>query len=127
MSAIDIIFYVLVLLFSIVIHEVSHGYMAEYFGDSTARHADRLTLNPIKHLDMVGSILLPALLVLSRAPFFFGWAKPVPVNFNRLRNPKRDMMWVGMAGPIVNIILAVLFSVVLRISQLSSDDQQLFE
>ena len=88
MDATNAIFYIVILIMSVVIHEVSHGFMAEYFGDKTARFAGRLTLNPIKHLDLFGSILLPALLVISHSPFLIGWAKPVPYNPNNLRNRK---------------------------------------
>jgi Zn-dependent protease len=110
----DTIFYILILLFSIVIHEVSHGFMAEYFGDDTARNEGRLTLNPIKHIDMFGSIILPAVLVLSHAPFFFGWAKPVPYNPNNLRDLKWGTFWVAAAGVISNIFIAVFFSIIIR-------------
>ena len=96
-----------VLLFAVVIHEVSHGWMAERLGDPTARYAGRLTLNPLPHLDLFGSILLPAMLLLSRAPFLFGYAKPVPVNPYNLRNPKKDMMWVGFSGPAANFATAL--------------------
>jgi len=115
MQATDAVFYIAILVMSIVIHEVSHGFMAEYFGDKTARYAGRLTLNPLKHLDLFGSVLLPAILVISNTPFLFGWAKPIPVNFSRLNNPRRDMMLVGMAGPAVNVVLAVVASQLTRV------------
>lgn len=115
MQPIDIIFYILILLFSIVIHEVSHGFMAEYFGDDTARNQRRLTLNPIPHIDPVGSIILPALLVLTHAPFFFGWAKPVPYNPNNLRDLKWGTFWVAAAGIISNILIAIVFGIILRL------------
>jgi len=116
MNAIDIIFYIVILLFSIVIHEVSHGFMAEYFGDNTARNAGRLTLNPIKHIDPIGSIVLPAILVLSHAPVFFGWAKPVPYNPNNLRNIKWGTFWVAAAGIIANIFIAIIFGIIIRLA-----------
>jgi len=116
MQPIDIIFYILILLFSIVIHEVSHGFMAEYFGDNTARNAGRLTLNPIPHIDLIGSVILPAILVLSHAPVFFGWAKPVPYNPNNLRNLKWGTFWVAAAGVIANIFIAVVFGIIIRLS-----------
>ena len=116
MNAIDIIFFIIILLFSIVIHEVSHGFMAEYFGDSTARNAGRLTLNPIKHIDPIGSIIVPAILVLSHAPFFFGWAKPVPYNPNNLRDIKWGTFWVAAAGIISNIFIAIIFGIIIRFS-----------
>ncbi len=111
---IDTIFYILILLFSIVIHEVSHGFMAEYFGDDTARNEGRLTLNPIKHIDMFGSIVLPVILVLSKAPFLFGWAKPVPYNPNNLRDIKWGTFWVAAAGVLANISIALFFGLIIR-------------
>lgn len=116
MQPIDIIFYIIILLFSIVIHEVSHGFMAEYFGDDTARNAGRLTLNPIPHIDAIGSIILPAVLVLSHAPIFFGWAKPVPYNPHNLRDIKWGTFWVAAAGVISNIFIAIVFGIIIRLS-----------
>ena len=92
------IFYILILVMSIVIHEVSHGFMAEYFGDDTARKARRLTLNPIPHIDIFGSIFLPAILILTNAGFLFGWAKPVPYNPNNLSHRKLGTIAVAAAG-----------------------------
>jgi len=116
MQAIDAIFYIAILIMSIVIHEISHGFVAEYFGDKTARHAGRLTLNPIKHLDIFGSILLPAFLVLSNAGFLFGWAKPVPYNPDNLRNRKWGEFWVAASGVISNFFIAIIFSIIIRLS-----------
>lgn len=116
MPATDVIFYILILLFSIVIHEVSHGFVAEYFGDDTARNEGRLTLNPIKHIDPFGSIILPAILVLTKAPFFFGWAKPVPFNPHNLRDVKWGTFWVSAAGILANVFIAVIFSILIRFS-----------
>jgi Zn-dependent protease len=116
MSATDALFYIVILIMSIVIHEVSHGFMAEYFGDDTARNAGRLTLNPFKHLDLFGSILLPAVLVFTHAPFMFGWAKPVPYNPNNLRDRKWGTMWVAAAGILSNFFLAIFFGLVIRFS-----------
>jgi Zn-dependent protease len=96
-----------ILLFSVILHEFAHGWMAEKHGDDTARIMGRLTFNPIPHIDMFGTIILPLLAVISGAPVF-GWAKPVPVNPYRLNNPQRDMVWVSLAGPGSNILLAVL-------------------
>ncbi len=93
-------------LFAITCHEVSHGYIADKFGDGTARQMGRLTLNPIKHLDIIGTLMVFVVGI--------GWAKPVPVNFNNLRNPKRDMIWVALAGPVTNILLAVVSALFLR-------------
>jgi Zn-dependent protease len=93
---------------AIVFHEVSHGYVAYRLGDPTAARHGRLTLNPIAHVDVVGTILLPALLLLLRMPFVFGYAKPVPVNYANLGQPRRDMMLVALAGPTTNVVLAVV-------------------
>jgi len=114
MDATDAIFYIIILIMSVVIHEISHGFMAEYFGDKTARFAGRLTLNPIKHLDLFGSILLPAILVLTRAPFLFGWAKPVPYNPNNLSNRKWGTIAVASAGVLANLAIAILFGLFIR-------------
>jgi Zn-dependent protease len=101
-----------VLLLAIVIHEVSHGYVAYLLGDSTAKRAGRLTLNPIAHIDLFGTILLPALLIFVHSPILFGWAKPVPVNFYALKNPKKDSIYVAIAGPVSNILMALFFTLV---------------
>jgi Zn-dependent protease len=93
---------------AITLHEAAHGYVALLFGDPTAKERGRLSLNPIRHVDLFGTIILPGLLLLSHAPFVLGWAKPVPVSFNRLRNPRQDMVWVAAAGPGMNIALALL-------------------
>jgi Zn-dependent protease len=103
------------LLIAVIIHEIAHGYIAFRLGDNTAKNAGRLTLNPIPHLDPLGSILLPALLWISSAPFFIGWAKPVPVNSYNLRNPEKDLMLISIAGPAINITLAVIFSIFLKL------------
>jgi len=100
---------------AVVVHEVSHGLVAEAFGDPTARQAGRLTLNPIRHVDPFGTILLPLLLRLIHSPFVFGWAKPVPVNYQNLRHPKRDMLWIGAAGPAANFLLAAVVAGLLKI------------
>lgn len=100
---------------AIILHEIAHGWVANRLGDSTAARAGRLTLNPLPHIDPFGTILLPILLILSHAPFLFGWAKPVPVNFGGLRRPKRDMVLVALAGPLTNIILAILSATLFRL------------
>lgn len=111
----DLILFLIILIFSVVIHEVSHGVVAEKFGDSTARLAGRLTLNPIPHIDLFGSILLPVILWIATAgQFILGAAKPVPVNYLNLRNPKRDMALVALAGPASNLILALGCALPLR-------------
>jgi Zn-dependent protease len=92
---------------AITFHEAAHGFVALLFGDDTAWRLGRVSFNPLKHVDLVGTILLPGLLILLRAPFLFGYAKPVPINFRMLRNPRRDMVWVAAAGPAMNIALAV--------------------
>jgi Zn-dependent protease len=103
-----------VLLFSVILHEVAHGYTALRLGDPTARDAGRLTLNPIKHIDPFGTVFLPLLLHLAQSPILIGWAKPVPVNPSRLREPNKAMMLVAASGPLTNITLAVLFALGLR-------------
>jgi len=115
MQSTDVIFYIAILVMSVVIHEISHGFMAEYFGDKTARHAGRLTLNPIKHLDLFGSILIPILLYFSSG-FVFGWAKPVPYNPNNLRDRKKGEIAVAAAGILANLSIAIIFGIILRIS-----------
>ena len=100
--------WVIPLIIAITFHEAAHGYVARFFGDNTAWQFGRVTLNPFKHIDPIGTILLPALLFMTRSPFLFGYAKPVPVNFRALRNPRRDMVWVAEAGPGMNFALAIL-------------------
>jgi Zn-dependent protease len=100
------------LIIAIVFHEVAHGLVARRFGDTTAERQGRLTLNPIKHIDAFGTLILPMLLALAHAPIF-GWAKPVPVRADRMRNPRRDMVIVALAGPGMNLLLAVLATIVL--------------
>jgi Zn-dependent protease len=115
MQPTDVIFYIAILIMSVVIHEVSHGFIAERCGDKTARNAGRLTLNPLKHLDWFGSVLLPIVLYFSSG-FVFGWAKPVPYNPNNLRNKKTGEIAVASAGIIANISIALIFGMVLRFS-----------
>ncbi|MEK7104739.1 MAG: site-2 protease family protein [Patescibacteria group bacterium] len=112
----DTIFFIAILIMSVVIHEVSHGFVALRFGDKTALYAGRLTLNPLKHLDMFGSIILPAFLVLTHSPFLFGWAKPVPYNPNNLTNRKWGTIAVAAAGVLANLFMAILFGLILRFS-----------
>ena len=105
---------IIIFLFSIIIHEVSHGAMANYLGDPTAKMAGRLSLNPLKHLDPIGSVLLPLMLILMRSGIIFGWAKPVPINPLNFRDKKYGGAKVAMAGPAANISLAVVFGMLLR-------------
>ena len=111
----EIFFFLIILIFSIIIHEIAHGYMAEWFGDPTARLAGRLTLNPVPHIDPLGSIILPALMLFgSGGTFAFGWAKPVPYNPYNLSNFKWGTIAVGLAGVLANLALAVIFGLMLR-------------
>jgi Zn-dependent protease len=109
-----LIFEIFVLIFSAIIHEYMHGWMADRLGDSTAKDAGRLTLNPLPHLDLFGSVILPIILVISRAGFIFGWAKPVPFNPYNLRDKKYGSAKVALAGPLGNLITAVFFGLILR-------------
>jgi len=109
-----IIFQIIVLIFSVIIHEISHGFVAEYLGDNTARLAGRLTLNPIKHLDPFGSVILPFILSLIPGGIVFGWAKPVPYNPFNLKNPAKGGALIAAAGPLSNILLAFIFGIIYR-------------
>src|SRR5512139_1223185 len=106
-------------IFAITLHEAAHGYVARHFGDMTAAAAGRITLNPLKHIDPVGTILVPLLILLTSkllggGAILFGWAKPVPVNFARLRRPKQDMLWVAAAGPGSNLVMAVFWALLMQ-------------
>lgn len=101
---------------AVIIHEFSHAYVASLLGDQTAKKMGRLTLNPLAHIDPFGTLLLPLLLIVMRSPILFGWAKPVPINFAGLNNPKKDMIWVGIAGPGSNLIFASLVALILKIN-----------
>ncbi|MCK4352132.1 site-2 protease family protein [candidate division WOR-3 bacterium] len=114
MKGIAIIFQLAILFFSIIIHEVAHGYMALHKGDTTARDYGRLTLNPLPHIDIFGTIILPFLLIFTGSHFLFGWAKPVPINPYYFKDPKKDLMWVGAAGPLSNIGLAIILAIPFR-------------
>lgn len=103
---------------AITLHEAAHGYAARHFGDPTAWQAGRISLNPLRHIDPIGTLLLPLLLALFKSPILFGWAKPVPVSIHRLRRPKRDMLWVAAAGPAVNLLMAVGWTALLKLDTL---------
>ena len=113
--------YALPVIFAITMHEAAHGYIAKQFGDFTAFNEGRISLNPIRHIDLIGTILVPlTLFVLSKltigAGFLFGWAKPVPVNFSNLRQPKRDMLWVAAAGPGANLLMAFFWALMIKLA-----------
>src|SRR5215210_7663531 len=116
-----ILLYAIPIILAITLHEAAHGYVARMFGDSTAYMLGRVTLNPLKHIDPVGTIAVPLGLLLGSklaggGGFLFGWAKPVPVNFGNLRNPKSDMFWAAAAGPGANLLMALLWAMVLKLS-----------
>jgi len=107
--------YALPVIFAITVHEAAHGFAARFFGDMTADREGRITLNPLKHIDPFGTILLPAITLLIGG-ILFGWAKPVPVDFSRLRNPMRDMLWVAAAGPASNFVMALFWALIMKFS-----------
>ncbi len=108
--------WILPIILAITFHEAAHGYVALRLGDDTAQRLGRVSFNPIKHIDPMGTILIPAMLLLAQAPFLFGYAKPVPVNFGALNNPRRDMVWVALAGPATNIVLALVSAFLLHLA-----------
>lgn len=115
--------YALPVLFAITLHEAAHGYVARHFGDMTAFAQGRISLNPARHIDIIGTIVVPlAILLLSGGRFLFGWAKPVPVNYSALRSPKRDMLWVAAAGPASNLAMALGWAVLLKLAVLLPDN-----
>lgn len=109
---------VLPVLFAITVHEVAHGWIAKFLGDPTAARLGRVTLNPFKHIDPLGTVIVPVTLLLLKAPFLFGWAKPVPVTWENLRHPKRDMVLVAAAGPGANLVMALLWGLVAKVGSL---------
>jgi Zn-dependent protease len=123
----SIALYALPVLFAITVHEAAHGYAARHFGDDTAYKLGRITLNPLKHIDPVGTIVMPLVLYFATSgAFLFGYAKPVPVQFGRLKNPKRDMVWVALAGPGANLVQAVLWTRVLYALAFAGIDERFF-
>ncbi|MBA2674617.1 site-2 protease family protein [Ramlibacter sp.] len=122
-----VLIYALPVLFAITLHEAAHGYVARYLGDNTAYAMGRVTLNPLKHIDPMGTILMPLLLYFATAgTFLFGYAKPVPVVFGRLRHPKRDMIWVALAGPGINLAQALLWAVLFQVLRGAGVDESFF-
>jgi len=110
-----IVVWILPVIFAITVHEVTHGWVAKQYGDKTASQLGRLTLNPIKHVDFVGTIIIPGLLLISSAGFIFGWAKPVPVDPRYFKNPRRDMAIVAVAGPVSNLLMALAWTLLVKI------------
>lgn len=115
--------YALPVIFAITLHEAAHGYVARHFGDNTAYVLGRVSLNPVRHIDLVGTILVPLLILVTSKLFgsggiLFGWAKPVPVDFSALRHPKRDMLWVAAAGPFANLLMALLWALAFKLALL---------
>lgn len=125
-STIQVILIALIpVIFAIALHEVAHGWVAKQLGDNTAYSQGRLTLNPLKHIDPIGTLLVPILLYMTTG-FIFGWAKPVPINWRNLRHPKRDMVYVAIAGPAANLLMAVFWGIVLKIASLFPADSSFF-
>ena len=118
-SLVEISYLALPVLSAITLHEAAHGYVARHFGDLTAYQAGRISLNPLRHIDPIGTVLVPLMMFIT-AGFLFGWAKPVPVNFGRLRRPKQDMLWVAIAGPASNLFMAILWIMVAKLALSSS-------
>lgn len=110
-----IVIFALPLLFAITVHEAAHGWVANRFGDPTAKMLGRMTLNPVKHIDPIGTIAFPLLMILMSSPIMIGWAKPVPITVQNLRNPKRDMAWVALAGPASNLLMALIWGLIARL------------
>jgi Zn-dependent protease len=115
MSALTVFIYIVVFIFSAIVHEISHGYVAHLRGDDTAKLMGRITLNPLSHIDLFGSIILPAIFLSLRFPIIFGWAKPVPIDYSNFKNPKLDMPLVSLAGPIANLLLALVSGLGIRL------------
>lgn len=122
----NILVYALPVLLAITVHEAAHGYAAKHFGDNTAYVMGRVTLNPLKHIDPIGTILMPLVLIFSGSPFLFGYAKPVPVQIGRLNNPKRDMVWVALAGPASNLVMALVWGVLFYVFKAAEVNEPFF-
>jgi Zn-dependent protease len=118
--------YAIPVLFAITLHEAAHGYVARMFGDNTAYVAGRITLNPIKHIDLIGTIVVPLVILLVTKGMLFGWAKPVPVDIGSLRRPKQNMVWVAAAGPGANLLMAIAWAVFLTVQQMIGLQEQFF-
>jgi Zn-dependent protease len=114
--------WILPLITAITFHEAAHGFVAHHFGDNTAWERGRVTFNPLRHIDPFGTIVMPAILLLSHSPFLFGYAKPVPVNFRALRHPRIDMVWVALAGPATNIALALIAAAAFHLLPFAPDN-----
>lgn len=110
-----IVVWILPVVFAITVHEVAHGWVAKKYGDNTASILGRLTLNPVKHIDLLGTIIIPGLLLISFTGFIFGWAKPVPVDPRNFKNPKKDMAIVALAGPVANFLMAIAWALIARL------------
>lgn len=124
----NVAIWALPVIFAITLHEAAHGYVAKYFGDMTAYAQGRVSLNPLRHIDPMGTVVIPLVLFVTSKLFggagiLFGWAKPVPVNFGGLRHPKRDMLWVAAAGPAANFLMALLWAILIRLGQAMPDSQ----
>ncbi|KIF80846.1 site-2 protease family protein [Noviherbaspirillum autotrophicum] len=118
--------FALPVLFAITLHEAAHAYAAKYFGDATAYLQGRMSLNPVKHIDLVGTIIIPAVLFFVGSPVLLGYAKPVPIDFGKLRKPKRDMAWVALAGPAANFVMALLWLIFFILLQAMHVDEAFF-